>query len=167
MKNHASPDDPIESLGSSKGHINENKPKIRLGLLGKKILLKGENPRKFEEFRLKIEEELLAVTEIEKLLVEKIISSAWKHFRSLEIERNILSSQNTPTFADPEEEEMYTDKNYGEFAPKKRIRNIRKIRLNTPEIEALHKHQTDLEKGMLKALQRLREEQVLRLGKGQ
>lgn len=122
--------------------------------LAKKLLIKGENLRKFEVFRAKIELETLTYTEIENILLEKIISSAWKLERAMEIEKNILNQQN---------EIDGTKKDTGWHDTKKRrVRNIKKIRLFKEEVQHIIQYQIDTEKNMLKTLERLREEQKLR-----
>ena len=120
--------------------------------LGKKLLIRGENPREFEVFKAKIEEQTPTYTEIENILLENFISSAWKLKRAKEIEKNLLNNQ-------------YEVQEFDEPLPwgskKRRVRNIKKVRLFQAEIQHIMQYQIDTEKAMQKALERLREEQKL------
>lgn len=131
-----------------------NQP-IRRSLLAKRLLIKGENWKLFEEMRLKTLKDLIPQTEIENILCEKIISAIWKLQRAMEIEKNLLNQQNKIR-----EEEMY-DLSFDSIG-RKRIRNIKKIRISNEEVRQVIQYQLELEKGMQKAFERLREEQLLR-----
>ena len=128
---------------------------LRRSPLARKLLIKGENLRQFEEMRANILKENPSRTEIEKVLCEKIISAAWKLRRAMELERNLLNAQNKI-----DERELY-DSELGSTS-RKRIRNIRKVRISSSEIQQVIQYQLELEKGMQKAIERLREEQALR-----
>ena len=120
--------------------------------LAKKLLFKGENHRNFEVLRLKILQEIIPQTEIENILCEKIISTTWKLQRAMIVERNILSRQNRIT---GEEKADY-------FSCRKRVRNIKRIRLDNPDIQYIIQYQLELEKNLQKTLIILREEQLSR-----
>lgn len=149
--------DVIATNSLKKEEISQNKPKIRRSNLAKNLLIRGENTRKFEELRLRLLEELYPITEIQKILCEKFISTVWKHGRAVEVEKNILSSQNVPTYTEGEEVTLES-----EFAlPDRRMRNIKKIRLDKPSVEKIIRYESDLQKTMLKILERYREEQKI------
>lgn len=148
----------IELNKLSKEEIRGSKIKISSSLLAKKVLIKGENKRKFEELRTKILGEVLPITEIEKILCDKFISAVLKHDRAIEIERNMLNKQNQPI---QDEEDPFLLDPFSKS--KKRIRNINKVFLNTPDIQKILKYQVSLEKNMLKILERIREEQRIRV----
>jgi enoyl-CoA hydratase/carnithine racemase len=134
------------------------KPRLVRSALARKVLLKGENLSAFESLRAKILQEIPIYTEIENILVEKIISTQWKLRRAMEIERHMLNEQN----------EISEHERYGSAQgpkPRERVRNIKKVRLNSPEVQYIQQHQLDLEKAFQKALERLREEQGLRQSK--
>ncbi len=149
---------PVNSNKSELPQVTRNKPKIKQSILSKNILVRGENTRKFEEFRLKVEGEIQPITEIEKILCDKFILASWKHQRAMEVERNILNDQNKPE----------NDWGFDEWrsGKKHRMRNLRNVRMDRPEIQKLLRYQLELEKNMYKALERLRVEQSIRLGKG-
>jgi len=150
--------------------IRPHKPKIRLDYLGKSLLVRGENKRKFEELRAKILKEIGPCNEIEKLLCDKFIFCVWRHRRIIEIERSILSDRNTPDVKMTQEEiERELIENQFNFDPfskkgglKRRVRNIKKLRIHDPEMQNLLKYEVTLQKSMLKILERIREEQKLR-----
>lgn len=156
-----------------KASVRRNKPKIRLSYLGKSLLVRGENKRKFEELRVKVLKEIVPSTEIENILCDKFIFSAWRHRRIVEIERNILSSRNTPEInklTQEEEDAEIIDRQF-DWDPiksgaelKKRVRNIKKLKLDDPEMQSLLRHEIAMQKNMLKILERIREEQKLRKG---
>ncbi len=138
------------------GKIITSKAHAKSSTLTKKLLIRGENSKQFEVFRAKILGEILTQTEIENILCEKFISSAWKLQRAMEIEKNLLDQQNTvKDFDDPD--------SWG--TKRKRIRNIKKIRLYNEEVQHIIQYQLDLEKLMHKSLERLRNEQALRNSK--
>ena len=148
-------------------NIKQNKSKITLnkrpqrrikelddgldpGVLGKQILIKGENKRIFIDFILKIRKKICTNSKIEEELLKKYIFSSWKLRRLREIEKNILNGQqkfesNEFTF-------------FGEDKIKRRIRNLSKIKIDD-EIKENNLEQEKLEKQMVKSLKQLRAEQ--------
>lgn len=118
----------------------------------RKLVIKGENRKEFEELRAKVLEEILPKTEMENILCERFISAAWKLQRAMEIEKNLLNEQNA----------ISDHERYGSATPRERVRNIKKVRLNGPDVQYLIHYQLELEKAMQKALERLRAEQALR-----
>jgi hypothetical protein len=146
----------VRTVKEVQGSVTLLKQPLRRSLLAKRLLIKGENMRQFEEMRLKILSEIEPHTEIENILCEKIISALWKIQRAMEIEKNLLNMQNKIR-----DEEMY-DFAY-DSTSRKRIRNIKKIRISNEEVQQVIQYQLELEKGMQKAFERLREEQLLRI----
>ena len=146
---------PIRKVSEVQRSITLIKQPLRRSLLAKRLLIKGENMRQFEEMRLKMLAEIEPHTEIENILCEKIICALWKIQRAMEIEKNLLNQQNKIR-----DEEMY-DFAY-DSTSRKRIRNIKKIRISNEEVQQVIQYQLELEKGMQKAFERLREEQLLR-----
>ncbi len=145
----------ISEVKKTQEEIPPFKGPLKRSQLAKKLLIKGENLREFEEMRDKILAETLTQTEIEKVLCEKIISYIWKRKRAMEIERNLLNQKNEIS------EEENLDESWGSSS-RKRVRNIKKVRIDSQEIKDIIQYQFELEKGFQKALERLREEQLLR-----
>jgi hypothetical protein len=145
---------PISPDMHSQDSLRRNRSKITLSFLGKNILIKGENKRKFEVLRAKIIEEIEPATEIERVLCEKFIFAVWNHDRAIEVERNMLNAQNQIKKSDGSDSRV-------------RIRNICKVSLAGHLIQKVLIHRTAIEKNMLKTLERIREEQRFRLDKKQ
>ncbi len=139
---------PVDADMSSKTTVSNRKSKIRLSYLGRNLLVKGENKRKFEELRARILKEIRPMTEIERVLGDKFISAVWNHDRTLEVERNMLNTQNQI-------------KDGRGSDSRRRIRNIRKVSFGGSYIQKVLTHRIATEKNMLKMLERIREEQKL------
>ena len=128
---------------------------FRYTLLAKKLVIKGENRRELLDLMSRFLKENDPQTEIENILCEKIIISLWKLQRARVIEKNLLDSKNKilddSLNWDPDKEDS-----------RKRIRNIKKVRLNDPEIQYVIQYQSDLEKSVQRGLTKLKEEQSTR-----
>lgn len=146
----------INKVSSAKEGITKVKPLIRRSALARKLLIKGESVRLFEEMRARILSETVPQTEIEHILVEKIISATWRLQRAMEVEKNLLNQQNA--IADEEKFGSAWD----DTPVRKRIRNIKKVRVHGAEVQHIIQYQIELEKGLQKAIGRLRDEQALR-----
>lgn len=133
------------------------KAPLRVSSLARKLLIRGENRREFEEFRENIHAELVPKTKVENILCEKFIASAWKLRRAMVVEKTLLDRQNSIT-----DEEKYGFGDELGYGTRRRIRNIKKVDLGTENVRHLIHYQLELEKAMQKALERLREEQRLR-----
>lgn len=134
--------------------VSELKGPLRKSELAKTLLIKGENLNDFEIFRSKLLTEMVPQTETENILCEKFISSAWKHRRSLEVEKHMLNKQNEIKDFDYDEASLGKER--------KRIRNIKKVRYDSEEMKYLLQYQLELEKLMYRCLSRFRYEQSLR-----
>ncbi len=132
----------LETLGTLK-------PPLRRSSLSQKLLIKGENWREFEQMRAEVVAEIGPQTKIESILCEKIISATWKMRRAMIIERNLLNQENEITF-----EELHPDP-WGP-RPRKRVRNIDRVQMQSPEVQNIIQYQINLEKGLQKALERIR-----------
>ena len=154
----------ISGVKEPESKIISSKPPIRRSVLGRKMLIRGENTRKFEELKQKITLEVLPKTEIEKILCEKFISAVWKHERTLEVERNMLSAQNAPENEDRpgNYDDLPLDEEPSKPSVRKRVRTIKKVRLDQNNVQAVLKYGLEVEKNMYKALEKVRSEQALR-----
>lgn len=145
----------LGNIRKGQAKIASNKLRITLSPLAKKILLKGENVREFEELRAQVLSDIGPQSKIEDILCEKIIFTQWKIRRASEVEKNLLNNENEITF-----EEKHPDP----WSPpgRKRICNIDRVQMQTPEIQNIINYQLELEKLLQKLLSRLRAEQRLR-----
>ncbi|MEX1027479.1 MAG: hypothetical protein WD049_05665 [Candidatus Paceibacterota bacterium] len=142
-----------ESNKASREAVSTGKPKLKRSELGKKLLIRGENARKFEEMRSKILAEMAPASEIEKILCEKIISAQWRIGRLQKLESGHLSNLN-------QHDESY-DALTGRDK-KRRIRTLDRLPLNDVESKELLKTQVGLENNLYAAIKVLRKEQALR-----
>lgn len=63
------------------------------GILSKQMIIKGESKKEFEEFSCGLIESLTPETNMEKLLVEKVIADSWRLKRALRIEKEMIEEQ--------------------------------------------------------------------------
>lgn len=124
------------------------KEPLRRSSLSRKLLIKGENWREFEQMRAEVLAEIGPQTKIENILCEKIISAAWKMRRAMIVERNLLNQENEITF-----EEKHPSA--WDPKPRERIRNIDRVQMQSPEVQNIIQYQINLEKGLQKALERI------------
>ena len=120
-------------------------------ILAKQIFIKGENKRIFNDFILKIREEVPTHSKIEEEFLKKYIFSAWKLQRMRMLERLFLNKQQT-------ESKGYDFASLSDDRKKTRIRNLSKIEIDD-NLNRIFLLQNSLEKQMVKALKQLREEQ--------
>jgi len=132
-----------------------HKGRIKPSELAKKVLLKGESIQEFEELRAQILSDMSPQSKIDNILCEKIIITQWKIRRASEIERNLLNAENEITF---------DEKHPNSWDPpgRKRITNIDKVRMQSPEVQNIVNYQIEMEKVLQKLFSRLRSEQRLR-----
>lgn len=131
-------------------------------VLGRQVLIKGENKRIFTDYVLKIRERIGTQSKIEEEFLKTYIFSGWKLRRFREIEKNLFNSQQQK----PQEENFESLDVSGEYRSKKRVRNISKIEI-TDEIKENNLTQEKLKKEMVKALRQLREEQNFNMPKSE
>lgn len=125
------------------------KEPLRRSSLSRKLLIKGESWREFEQMRTEVLTEVGPQTKIEDILCENIISATWKLRRARVIERNLLNKENEITFEERHPQPW-------DPKPRKRIRNIDRVEMQSPEVQNIIQYQINLEKGIQKALERIR-----------
>lgn len=147
----------IELVQNKDGYmVLETSRKIPpISALAKKVLIKGENRREFEQLESALLRELAPHTKIENILCEKFIIAVWKLNRAMVVEKILLNGQNAIT--DVESLGVFED-----GPGRKRIRNIKKVNLTSGSAQSLIKYQLELEKSMQEALEDLRKEQAMR-----
>ena len=65
---------------------------LKHGLLTKELLLDGEDSQTLKQFGKRLRTELAPQSELELLLVERIISSTWRLRRAIQVERSFLQA---------------------------------------------------------------------------
>jgi len=127
---------------------------VRYIQLAKKLTIKGENRRELLDLMARFLKEKDPQTETENILCEKIIIFLWKLQRAGTIERNLLNQQN--------EIPDYSSTDWTPDELRQRVRNIKKVNFKGPEIQYIVQYQLELEKGLQRAIRRLREEQSIK-----
>jgi hypothetical protein len=149
--------DKVDEISASEHKITRSRQRIKRSPLAKALLAKGENLKEFEFLRENILKEAYPQTKIENILCEKIITTLWEAERAAEVEKNMFNEQNEIT----ENEQLGINDFLGP-QPRKRIRNIKRVRLHTQEIQQVINYRLELEKLALKLFERLRQEQGLK-----
>jgi len=121
--------------------------------LARLVVIKGENTNECIDFGINILIDLGPQTEIEKNLCEKFIIWSWKLRRLHEAEKNLLNEQNR-RLSDSEERKISLGIISG-----RRVRNIERIDMSDEGVINLTQFQFELEKRIMKTLDRLRREQ--------
>jgi len=121
---------------------------LKHGLLSREVLLKGEDEETLVEFGKDIRSELKPASEIELLLVDRIIANAWRLKRALKGEREMIEDHMGNTFG--------SDKNFGsalsyDFA-------------NYDSYGKFVRYETALERGIYRAFHELQRVQAIRRG---
>jgi len=130
---------------------------LKHGILSSVVLLKGESRKSLDEFGRKIRTELAPGNEIENILVDRIISSAWRLRRIIKVEREFLQS---------EYDECKTDSYSGESRDESKAWNMvvsRELGSRGAWLNLL-RYETALEKQIYKALHELIRNQSARKG---
>ena len=135
---------------TTKQQIHSDKTQVSVDGLVNKLIIRGENKRECAEFVAKLLRELGPQTEMEKLLAEKIIFLWWKLRRLFEVERLMLTQQNEP-------KEKYD--NWGNEIKKQRVRNLKNIKMYSPQMQEVIGQQIATEKALSKTLERYSTEQ--------
>jgi hypothetical protein len=83
----------LQSTGpqTAEGKAKSAKNAMKHGLLSHDSLLPNENAEELAEFRQRLREEMQPVGELENLLLERIVSAAWRLRRLAKIEAGIFS----------------------------------------------------------------------------
>lgn len=140
-------------ISTNKPSLSTNKPKIKRGKLAKRLLIRGENVREFEEMKSSLLREILPQSKMEIILCEKIISTQWRIVRLQKLESRYLSELNKPN--------TDIDTIFGE-TKNRRVRNLSRLPPKDAVAQELLKTQMDLESNLYTAIKLLRKEQLLR-----
>ena len=121
---------------------------VKHGILSQEVLLEGEDEKSLIELGKKLRTELKPETEIELLLVDRIVANTWRLKRALKGEKEMIECDIEGVFGD--------DKNFGsalssDFA-------------NYDSYGKFTRYETSLERGIYKALHELQRIQAARAG---
>ncbi|NQV13759.1 MAG: hypothetical protein HQ530_05675 [Parcubacteria group bacterium] len=118
------------------------------GLLSEEVLLEGENEEALTEIGRKLRTELNPQTELELVLVDRIISNVWRLKRAIRIEAEMAASGCKKCFGEKKslgEAFAYDLANYDSYGK-------------------LLRYETSIERGIYKALHELQRIQAARVG---
>jgi hypothetical protein len=135
---------------------------VRHGLLSEESVLPREDAGIFEEFRKALYQELKPVGGLEALLVDRIVSSAWRLRRLITMEVSLLMGQLADIQQEKKENEtwfMVSDK-----ASKTSYPLGVAFRYGADTVTKMSRYESMLERGLYKALHELQRLQAARNG---
>ena len=135
---------------------------LRHGLLSKEVLLEGEDEQSLIELGKRLQQELAPATELEILLVDRIVANMWRLRRVLEVERNAMEFQKAYKDLDLGVD-FGLEKNIG-FEEKQKMRRKTRDMITNSGIEEIMRYETSIERGIYKALHELQRIQAVRAG---
>lgn len=132
---------------------------IKHGLLSKEVLIDGEDEQALASLGKKLRQELQPTTEIEMVLVDRIIANTWRLKRIMGIERKTMVSEYKHKFHSEYrfKDEWETEDDIDEQATSEMISN--------EVMEKLIRYETSIERSIYKALHELQRIQSARSGK--
>ena len=136
---------------------------IKHGLLSKEVLIKGESKQSLEELRQTLYEELDPATQLEAILVDRIVANTWRLRRVLEVERNAMEWQK-------EDKDVGVNFDFGEEKESEDHKEKQKLRkkitkmVTHSDIDQILRYETTIERGIYRALHELQRIQAARNG---
>lgn len=136
---------------------------IKHGLLSKEVLIKGESKQSLEELKQTLYEELRPSTQLEAILVDRIIANTWRLRRVLEVERNAMEWQK-------EDKDIDVGFDFGEEKESEDHKKKQKLRkkitkmVTHSDIDQILRYETTIERSIYRALHELQRLQAGRLG---
>jgi hypothetical protein len=132
---------------------------IRHGLLSKEVLLAGEDETALVEMGKRLRHQLAPVGELELLLVDRIIASAWRLMRILRIEKEMMDHE----VADKEKDRrVYSTRKKQE--PVTLWDDLESDFKYRDSLFKFMRYETHIERGLYKALHELQRLQAVRSG---
>lgn len=136
---------------------------IKHGLLSKEVLIRGESKQSLEELRQTLYEELSPSTQLEAILVDRIVANTWRLKRVLEVERNAMEWQK-------EDKDVDVGFDFGEEKESEDHKKKQKLRkkitrmVTHSDIDQILRYETTIERSIYRALHELQRLQAGRLG---
>lgn len=130
---------------TKQGKITARQNALKHGLLAKDLILKDENITEFDSFRQAIYQSLSPLGCLEEVLVEKIVSSAWRFRRLIQSEKHL--------FEEKDEWCVLESKFSAAFC-----------RRNGSSMQILSRYESGIEKNFYKAIHELQRIQAMRMG---
>lgn len=121
---------------------------LKHGLLSEEVLLQGEDETSLIAFGKRLRAELKPETELELLLVDRIITNSWRLKRTIRIEIGMIKDSCSSVFGG--------DKSIGEA--------LNSDFMHNDNFGKFTRYETSIERGIFKALHELQRIQAARLG---
>ena len=137
---------------------------IKHGLLSREVLLEGEDEQSLLELGKRLRSELSPATEIEQLLVDRIITNTWRLKRVLEVERNTMEWQKFYQETDLDLGSYGFEEEPKDQKEKQKIRKRVKQMVVNSGIEQIIRYEITIERSIYKALHELQRIQSARAG---
>lgn len=118
---------------------------LKHGLLSKDLILKDESSTEFDGFRQAIYQALAPLGCLEEVLVEKIVSSAWRFRRLIKSEKLLFEEKDKWCTLEPKFIDVFS-------------------RRNGSSMQILSRYESTIEKSFYKAMHELQRIQAMRLG---
>ncbi len=129
---------------------------IKHGLLSKEVLLEGEDEKNLEELGKRLRAEIKPASEVEALLVDRIVANVWRLRRLLAVEREAMEWQKQSELSDSFDLTYSTREQVERKATKDMILN--------EDTDVLLRYEAAIERGIYKALHELQRIQSARMG---
>lgn len=132
---------------------------VKHGLLSKEILLANEDESALVDLGKRLRHDLAPAGELEMILVDRIISAAWRLRRLLRIEKDFIDTKVSENLVS---QAVYRRKKDSE----PQVNLWKALRGQTLEnFDRLNRYEAHIERGMYKALNELRRLQAARINK--
>lgn len=122
-----------------------SKNALKHGLLSQELILKDESAIEFDDFRKGIYETLAPLGYLEEVVVEKIVSSAWRFRRLIKSEKHLFEEKDDYSLLEPKFIDAF-------------------CRRNGSSMKILSRYESSIEKSFYKALHELQRLQAMRMG---
>lgn len=137
----------LQSTGpqSTTGKARASQNAVKHGLLSRDFILKDENPIEFNHFQKAIYQALAPSGCLEDILVEKIISSAWRFRRLIKIEKHLFEEKDNYSILEPKFIDAF-------------------CRRDGSSMQILSRYESNIERSFYKAIHELQRIQAMRMG---
>lgn len=130
---------------TKQGKVTASQNALKHGLLAKDLILKDENAAEFDNFRKAIYQTLAPLGCLEEVLVEKIVSSAWRFRRLIKSEKYLFEEKDEWCVLEPKFIDVFS-------------------RRNGSSMQILSRYESTIEKSFYKAMHELQRIQAMRMG---
>jgi len=148
------------------GKASSSKNSLRHGLLSREVLLPDESRETLGSFGKRLQDELRPVGELEVLLVDRIVSSAWRLRRVLAVEAGLFNPPDTEETPMEARLRRLTE-GYGEDETERAVtlsETYREDAYSADAFSRLSRYEAGIERSLFRALHELQRLQAARAG---